>query len=210
MIKTWMFLVMLVVGANVAEATTVDVVMETNYGDIRITLQPDLAPVTVANFLDYVEDDFYDGLIFHRVVPAFVIQGGGYDHSYLARLTSDPIVNESDNSLSNVRGSIAMARTSVLDSATSQFFINTVDNTFLDAFPDTNDGYAVFGHLTMGIEVVDAIDQVPTMTIGNAANVPVEPVLIKSVYVVPEPATYSLLLLGGIVLALTARISRMR
>ncbi|MCA9651519.1 MAG: peptidyl-prolyl cis-trans isomerase [Myxococcales bacterium] len=158
------------------------VVMETNLGTIVIELDEELAPITTANFLAYVNVGFYDGsdglgaTTFHRVVPGFVIQGGGLTEDLSTKATMPPIVNESSNGLSNLRGTLSMARTMDPDSATSQFFINLVDNTGLDTPP----GYAVFGQVVEGIEVVDAIAAVPTTTMGPYMDVPVDPVIITS------------------------------
>ena len=157
------------------------VVLETSMGAIKIELDQDKAPITVKNFLDYVEAKHYDGLIFHRVMPKFMIQGGGFEPGLKERQTKAPIKNESGNGLSNKRGTIAMARTSVPDSATSQFYINHVDNDGLDkARAADGVGYCVFGKVIEGMEVVDKIAAVRTGSQGGHQNVPVEPVLIKS------------------------------
>ncbi len=132
------------------------VVMETSKGTIKIELDEEKAPATVANFLQYVDDGFYDGTVFHRVVPNFVIQGGGFDEGGKRKSTRSPIKNEADNGLPNKRGTLSMARTRDINSATSQFFVNLVDNKALDH--GTRDfGYAVFGRVTEGMDVVDAI-----------------------------------------------------
>ncbi len=156
------------------------VVLKTNYGDIYIELYPDKAPITVENFLIYVKEGFYNGLIFHRVIPNFVIQGGGFDKDMKPRKpTHPPIKNESDNGLSNLRGTIAMARTSDPDSASSQFFINLRDNTFLDYGRTPQKwGYAVFGKVIKGMDVVDKISTVKTTIKPPYRDVPVEPVII--------------------------------
>jgi cyclophilin family peptidyl-prolyl cis-trans isomerase len=158
------------------------VVLKTNKGDITIELDAAKAPVTVANFLAYVKSGQYDGTIFHRVMPGFMIQGGGFTPDMVQKPTQAPIKNEADNGLKNVRGSVAMARTQVVDSATSQFFINLVDNARLDftAATAAGWGYAVFGKVTAGMETVDAIAAVPTTTKGANANVPQQPVIIES------------------------------
>jgi len=157
------------------------VVMETSMGAIVIELWQELAPVTVANFLRYVDDDFFDGLTFHRVIPGFMIQGGGLDAELAQKPPREPIVNEAQSEVPNDRGTIAMARTGVVDSATSQFFINLVDNDFLNHVDDTPQGfgYAVFGEVIEGMEVVDAIAAVETAPgqMGHQ-NVPVTPVTI--------------------------------
>ena len=158
------------------------VVVETSLGDIEIELYPDKAPKSVANLLGYVDDKFYDGLIVHRVIPEFMIQGGGFEPGMKEKKAKDPIPCEADNGLSNTRGTVAMARTQVADSATSQFFINLADNKFLDRekSPDKV-GYCVFGKVVAGMDVVDAIAKVKTGQAGGHSNVPVEDVVIKSV-----------------------------
>ncbi len=153
------------------------VTMITTTGQMILELYPNNAPITVANFMQYVESGFYTNLIFHRVVPGFVIQGGGFNSSLQQATTLAPIVLEMPNGLSNIRGSVAMARTSVLNSATSQFFINLVDNTNLDSL---SGGYAVFGTVVTGMSVVDQIALVPTQTINNLTNVPVTTIFINS------------------------------
>ena len=162
------------------------VFMETSMGNIKIELFREKAPITVRNFLSYVKDGFYDGLIFHRVIKNFMIQGGGMDESMREKKTKFAIKNEATNGLSNKRGTLAMARTSVVDSATSQFFINVVDNPFLDNRGKSPDmfGYAVFGQVIEGMEVVDAIKEVKTGSKGGHSDVPVEPVFIKSMTIV--------------------------
>lgn len=159
------------------------VVMTTNKGVIKIELFPEKAPKTVANFLAYVDDKFYDGTIFHRVMPNFMIQGGGFTADMVEKNTRAPIENESKNGESNVRGSIAMARTGDPHSATAQFFINHVNNRMLDfGGQGANQwGYAVFGRVTEGMDVVDAIALVTTGNKGPYQNVPVENVVIESV-----------------------------
>jgi cyclophilin family peptidyl-prolyl cis-trans isomerase len=158
------------------------VVLVTSMGNIEIELATKEAPVTTENFLSYVEQDFFDGTIFHRVIPGFMIQGGGFAPNGTQKPTGDPIVLESDNGLKNKRGTIAMARTSDPNSATSQFFINLVDNAFLDK-SQGNDGYAVFGEVIEGMEVVDAIEGVKTSTRGYYENWPEEDVVIIGAYV---------------------------
>ena len=170
-----------------ARAANPVVAVETSMGTIKVELYPDKAPVTVKNFLDYVDAKHYDGLIFHRVIPTFMIQGGGMEPGLKERKTKPPIKNEAGNGLSNTRGTIAMARTSDPDSATSQFFINVADNTFLDR-KEARDGvgYAVFGRVTEGMDVVDKIKAVKTETKGGHQNVPSEDVVIKSIKRVSE------------------------
>jgi cyclophilin family peptidyl-prolyl cis-trans isomerase len=168
-----------------ARAANPIVVMDTSYGPIKIELFEDKAPITVKNFLTYVDEKHYDGTIFHRVISDFMIQGGGFTPGMNERKTHDPIKNESTNGLKNVRGTIAMARTPDPDSATAQFFINVVDNTKLDR-TDTNPGYCVFGRVVEGMDVVDKIRKVPTAEIKENGfpkheNVPIADIVIKSV-----------------------------
>ncbi len=152
--------------------------MQTNMGNLTIELLPEEAPVTVANFLAYVDSGFYNGTIFHRVVPGFVIQGGGFDSTLNQKSTRDPIVNEADNGLLNKRGSLSMARRPDKNSATSQFFINLVDNAMLDH--GTRDfGYAVYARVTKGMEVVDAIAKLETSNRDMYQNVPMKTVTIQ-------------------------------
>jgi len=169
-----------------SEAANPVVALETSMGTIILTLNKEKAPISVRNFLNYVKDGHYDGLIFHRVIKDFMIQGGGMDAAMASKKTKFAIKNEATNGLSNKRGTVAMARTAVVDSATSQFFINTVDNAFLDNRGKTPDlfGYAVFGEVTGGMEVVDAIRAVKTGNKGGHSDVPVEPVTIISAKVV--------------------------
>ena len=159
--------------------------METSMGTISLELNDDLAPATVDNFVKYAADGFYDGTIFHRVIDGFMIQGGGFTRDMNQKETRGPIRIESMNGLKNLRGTIAMARTMVPDSATSQFFINLVDNGFLDFTAPTQRGYgyAVFGRVTDGMEVVDRIAKVRTGFSGPHQNVPEEPVVIRKVTV---------------------------
>ncbi len=157
-----------------------NVIMTTSLGVIEIELYAEQAPITVANFLAYIDAQFYDDLIFHRIISGFMIQGGGFDISLTAKATQAPIVLETNNNLSNLRGTIAMARTGVPDSATSQFFINHVDNLFLDS-TGNNDGYAVFGTVVAGMDVVDTIANLAKTSIGSFADLPASPVTIESV-----------------------------
>jgi peptidyl-prolyl cis-trans isomerase A (cyclophilin A) len=157
------------------------VVLMTSMGNIEIKLAIKEAPITTANFLRYVETDYYDDTVFHRVMPGFMIQGGGFIATGKQKITGDPIVLESDKGLSNKRGTIAMARTSDPNSATSQFFINLVDNGFLDKSP-TSDGYAVFGEVVEGMDIVDAIGGVKTATFALFENWPEEDVVILGAY----------------------------
>lgn len=160
---------------------TPQVVIETSMGDITVELLQQQAPISVKNFLAYVSRNFYDGTTFHRVIPGFMIQGGGFDINMKQKPTQAPIKNEAKNGLTNLRGTLAMARTPAVDSATSQFFINLVDNNFLN-HGEGDYGYAVFGHVIKGMDVVDRIAQTPTMQKGHYGNVPVTPVVIKKVY----------------------------
>ena len=158
------------------------VVLVTSMGNIEIALAMKEAPVTTENFLGYVEDDFYVDTVFHRVMQGFMIQGGGFTPDGTQKTTESPIGLEADNGLKNKRGTIAMARTSDPDSATSQFFINLVDNAFLDKSPG-NDGYTVFGEVVEGLDVVDAIGGVKTATKGLFEDWPEEDIVILGVYV---------------------------
>ena len=164
------------------------VVLETSHGNITIELFKGKAPITVRNFLTYVNEGYYDGLIFHRVIKGFMIQGGGMDADMQPKKTRFAIKNEADNGLKNSRGTLAMARTAVVDSATSQFFINVVDNQFLDYKGKRPEdfGYAVFGQVVEGMEVVDAIREVKTGNKGGHGDVPLEPVTITRASVVGE------------------------
>ncbi|WP_029520971.1 peptidylprolyl isomerase [Persephonella sp. IF05-L8] len=181
-------LVLGVLGFSFAKENPV-VVIKTNMGDIYVELYPDKAPLTVKNFLTYVKEGFYNGLIFHRVVKGFVIQGGGFDKDLnYKKPTHPPVKNESNNGLSNVRGTIAMARTSDPHSANTQFFINLADNTYLDYGKNPQKwGYTVFGKVIKGMDVVDEIAEVPVMNVGWMMNVPVKPVIIEKIEIV-KPA----------------------
>lgn len=158
------------------------VVFETSLGTFEIELNSEKAPLSAANFLKYVDDGFYSGTIFHRVIPDFMIQGGGFTESMSQKPTREPIKNEASNGLKNLRGTVAMARTSDINSATAQFFVNTVDNGFLDHrnTSPSGYGYAVFGKVVSGMDVIDKIRAVPTANKGMHENVPVTPVVIKS------------------------------
>ncbi|MFC1640389.1 peptidylprolyl isomerase [Gemmatimonadota bacterium] len=157
------------------------VVFETTHGTMKIEVDPEAAPVTVENFLKYVDEGFFNGTIFHRVIPGFVIQGGGFDAEMVQKKTHAPITNEADNGLKNLRGTLSMARTQVKDSATSQFFVNLVDNDVLD-HGARDFGYAVFAKVVEGMDVVDKIAGVKTGNHGPHGDVPVEPVVIESAY----------------------------
>lgn len=175
--------------SSTAIGATVNVTLETSLGAIKLELYPDKAPVTVANFVRYAKDGHYNGLVFHRVIRGFMIQGGGYDEQYRQRATREPIENEARNGLSNLRGTIAMARTSAPHSATSQFFINHADNPNLDASQSPDGwGYCVFGKVTQGMDVVDKIATTPTGAVAPfGRDVPLKPVVIKSVTVADVP-----------------------
>lgn len=157
------------------------VVLETSKGTLVLKLFPDKAPKTVENFLAYVESGFYEGTIFHRVIPGFMIQAGAYTTDFQEKNTRAPVENESTNGVSNTRGTVAMARLPDPHSATSQFYINVVDNPSLD-YPSYG-GYTVFGEVVKGMEVADAISKVPTTNRGSLSNVPREPVVIEKVTV---------------------------
>lgn len=167
---------------NNSEANPV-VIIDTSMGPVKVELYPDKAPVSVKNFLSYVDKKFYDNTIFHRVMPGFMIQGGGFTSGMKQKSTDAKIKNEADNGLSNVRGSIAMARTREPDSATSQFFINVVDNSRkLDrAYVRDGVGYCVFGKVLEGMDVCDKIVAVPTTSYGPHDDVPKTDVIIKSI-----------------------------
>lgn len=167
-------------GLTASAAMAQKVKLDTSLGAVVIELEPAKAPKTVANFLDYVRSGHYDGTVFHRVIPGFMIQGGGMDAELHERPTRAPIELESRNGLTNQRGSVAMARTAVPDSATAQFFVNVKDNNFLDAANARDgNGYAVFGRVVAGMDVVDRIAAVPTASRGANQNVPVTPVIIR-------------------------------
>ena len=159
------------------------VAMATSMGDIRIELDAEKAPITTKNFLEYVSEGYFDGLIFHRVIPGFMIQGGGFDANLKQKGAKAPIKNEAANGLKNLTGTIAMARTNVVDSATAQFFINVKDNDFLNHKSPSPDGfgYAVFGRVIEGLNVVQSIEKVRTGNRGTHQDVPVEAVVINSI-----------------------------
>lgn len=162
------------------------VVLETSKGTIVIELNAEAAPVSTENFLRYVNESFFDGTIFHRVIPNFMAQGGGFTADMVQKKVHAPIVNEANNGLKNDRGTLAMARTPDPDSATAQFFINVKDNAFLNYKGAANPGYAVFARVVEGMDVVDAIVAVKTATVGHHADVPTEAVVINSAKVVSE------------------------
>jgi peptidyl-prolyl cis-trans isomerase B (cyclophilin B) len=188
-----LLLVSLVPGAASA-ADNPKVMLETSLGNITLELYPDKAPLTVKNFLAYVDEGFYTGTIFHRVIRGFMIQGGGMTAGMQEKPGHNPITNEADNGLKNDRGTIAMARTQDPNSATAQFFINAKDNTFLNFRAKTIDGYGycVFGKVIKGLDVVEAIEAVPTTTKGFYQDVPAKPVVVKKASRIKEkkePAT---------------------
>jgi cyclophilin family peptidyl-prolyl cis-trans isomerase len=183
------FLLSLTFGVAMSSANATSdprVQLETSMGNIVLALDAEKAPKTVQNFLQYVKEGHYDGVVFHRVIPNFMIQGGGYDEKMKERSTRTSIQNEAQNGLKNVRGSVAMARTSAPHSASAQFFINHADNGFLDYPGQDGWGYAVFGKVIEGMDVVDKIAATPT---GNAApfgrDVPITPVVIKKATLLP-------------------------
>ncbi|PWC09920.1 peptidylprolyl isomerase A [Brenneria corticis] len=160
------------------------VLLTTSAGNIELALDEQKAPVSVKNFVEYVNNGFYNGTTFHRVIPGFMIQGGGFTDDMKQKAPNPPIKNEADNGLRNLRGTIAMARTADKDSATSQFFINVADNAFLD-HGQRDFGYAVFGRVVKGMEVADKISQAQTENVGPYQNVPIKPVVIQSAKVLP-------------------------
>jgi cyclophilin family peptidyl-prolyl cis-trans isomerase len=176
---------------NIMKSETPLVKFDTSMGNIILELNAQAAPVTVKNFLEYVNEGFYDGTIFHRVIPGFMIQGGGFTAEMEKKQTRDPIVNEANNGLRNERGTIAMARSGDPDSATCQFFINHIDNMPLNYVDNSKPGYAVFGKVIEGLDTVDAIASVKT-TIRtnkdgyNMQNVPIKPIVIKSAKIVSK------------------------
>ncbi|WP_034917564.1 MULTISPECIES: peptidylprolyl isomerase A [Erwinia] len=160
------------------------VLLTTSAGNIELELNDQKAPVSTKNFIDYVNSGFYNNTTFHRVIPGFMVQGGGFTTDMQQKPTNAPIKNEADNGLLNKRGTVSMARTASKDSATSQFFINVTDNAFLD-HGQRDFGYAVFGKVVKGQEIADKISQVQTQNVGPYQNVPVKPVLILSAKVLP-------------------------
>lgn len=177
----WLMPALFAITTSAALAAPVQVLMKTNKGDITLELDADKAPVSVANFLKYVDEGFYDGTVFHRVIKGFMVQGGGYTPSMARKAPHKPIENEAKNGLKNVRGSIAMARTGEPHSATAQFFINHANNSNLDYPSFDGWGYAVFGKVTSGMDVVDAIASSATGRHGPMRDVPREPIVIQSV-----------------------------
>lgn len=171
---------MLLMAGNLFAADNPHVLIDTSFGEIELELEAEKAPITVNNFLDYVDTERYDGTIFHRVISNFMIQGGGFDRYMQQKATKSAIKNEADNGLKNNRGTVAMARTQAPDSATMQFFINHADNDFLNN-SSRDFGYAVFAKVVRGMDVVDQIAQVKTSTYGMHQNVPTDPIVINSI-----------------------------
>lgn len=173
-----------------AEGSNPVVDMQTNLGSITLELFPEQSPETVKNFLSYVDEGFYEGLIFHRTIVGFMIQGGGFNKDLVLKEPKDPVINESQNGLSNKAGTIAMARTRHPHSATSQFFINAVSNRNLDA-RGSRFGYTVFGRVTEGMDLVMKISRLPTAPKGMHRDVPVEPIVINKIVRVEPKASAS-------------------
>lgn len=176
--KKYILLTSILLSSSAFAGTHVNI--DTNVGQISIELYDQEAPITTKNFLKYVKKDYYNGTIFHRVIPDFMIQAGGFDRNLQQKDTDQPIKNEASNGLKNIRGTIAMARTSNPNSATAQFFINTQSNNALDQTP-FNDGYTVFGKVTQGMQVVDKISHVQTTRYGMQQNLPIEPIIIEKI-----------------------------
>jgi peptidyl-prolyl cis-trans isomerase A (cyclophilin A) len=173
-----LFVLVLCFTANTVWAKNTVVVLETNMGNIEIELFDTHAPLGTVNFLNYVDSGFYKGAIFHRVIPGFMLQGGGFDKNMNKKKTKQPIKNEAKNGKKNLRGTLSYARTQDKNSATSQFFVNLVDNAFLDYKNDRKYGYAVFGKVIKGMKVVDSIAKVKTGRVKMYNDVPQKPVII--------------------------------
>ena len=178
-----LYIATLFVSATASAQDNPVVVMETNKGTIKIEVWQDKAPLSAANFLRYIDENYYDGLIFHRVIPSFMAQGGGFGEDMAQKATFETIKNEASAELPNNRGTLAMARTNVIDSATSQFFINLVDNDFLNHTDNTprGFGYAVFAEVIEGMDIVDAMATVATANKRGHQNVPVDPIVMTRV-----------------------------
>lgn len=178
-----LYIATLFVSATASAQDNPVVVMETNKGTIKIEVWQDKAPLSAANFLRYIDENYYDGLIFHRVIPSFMAQGGGFSEDMVQKATFETIKNEASAELPNNRGTLAMARTNVIDSATSQFFINLVDNDFLNHTDNTprGFGYAVFAEVIEGMDIVDAMATVATANKRGHQNVPVDPIVMTRV-----------------------------
>ena len=181
-----LFLAIALLSSFAACAANPQVEMKTSLGTLTIELYPDRAPKTVENFLQYARDGFFDGTVFHRVIPGFMIQGGGMSPELKEKPTRPPVPNEAKNGLKNETGTIAMARTADPHSASAQFFINLQNNGFLDYPGRDGWGYAVFGKVVQGLDVVEKIARVPTGNSGFHQNVPTKPVLIEAARVLPE------------------------
>lgn len=175
------------------ESKNVQIIIDTSMGTITAELYPAKAPATVSNMLAYIDAKFYDATIFHRVIDGFMLQGGGFTRDMIQKKTLAPVKNEADNGLHNERGTLAMARTMIVDSATSQFFINLIDNSFLDfkSKTDAGWGYCVFGKVIDGMDVVDKIAKARTDMSGRFQNVPIEPIVINSIRLKADTATTS-------------------
>ncbi len=189
-LRSFIFAALFSVITTSAQAAT-RLEFQTSQGNFTVELYPEKAPKTVANFLQYVKDGFYENTIFHRVISRFMIQGGGFERDLTEKSTRAPIPNESNNGLLNETGTIAMARTADPESATAQFFINLNDNRFLNyTSPDPEQiGYCVFGKVVSGLEVVQKIGLSPTGNVGRNSDVPIRPITIKTVKLLPEVAT---------------------
>jgi FKBP-type peptidyl-prolyl cis-trans isomerase len=179
-----------VTGVIAAASAATQVKMETSYGAVIIQLDSAAAPKTVANFMQYVSSGFYSGTIFHRVIPGFMIQGGGFTPDMQEKKTNPPIANEADNGVKNTRGTLAMARTNDPNSATAQFFVNTVNNDFLNFQSKTAQGwgYCVFGKVVRGLNIIDSIEKAATASQGMYENVPVKPILINKMTIIKNGA----------------------
>ncbi|MAS00082.1 MAG: peptidylprolyl isomerase [Nitrosomonadales bacterium] len=182
-IKIIIFNIFFLLSFNVSSESSNIYVIETNRGNISIEVYPEKAPTTVRNFQNYVEKEFYNGLIFHRIIPNFMIQGGGFDKNMMQKKTNDPIKNESNNGLKNKPYTLAMARTNDPHSATSQFFINLIDNSYLNYTGKSANkiGYCVFGEVIEGKDVVDKIGNLKTQMKNGFSDVPIKNVIIKSI-----------------------------
>ena len=159
------------------------IILQTNMGDIRLNLDAEKAPITVKNFINYIEDGFFNGTIFHRVIPNFMVQGGGMTQDMQQKPTKANIENEAKNGLKNNKYTVAMARTGAPHSASSQFFINVADNQFLDCPGQDGWGYCVFGEVVEGRQVVDTMQTVETLNLGGHADVPADPIIIEKAYI---------------------------
>ena len=159
------------------------IILQTNMGDIHLAVDTEKAPISAKNFTDYVEDGFFDGTIFHRVIPNFMVQGGGMTEDMQQKPTKANVENEAKNGLKNKKYTVAMARTAAPHSASSQFFINVADNQFLDCPGQDGWGYCVFGEVVEGKEVVDKIQKVETLNLGGHADVPADPIIIEKAYI---------------------------